>query len=99
MPSSSGGSSPSSAWREAMQEAAPYLGLGMQFALTMAFFTAVGYGLDRWLGLMPWLTIAGALVGMFALFVLLIRVSNQAAEQSRAARKKKQEKSPHRSES
>ncbi|MGI9173941.1 MAG: AtpZ/AtpI family protein [Rhodothermales bacterium] len=64
-----------STWHTSMREAGPYLGLGVQFALTMAFFTLGGYGLDYWLGTSPWLTIGGALLGMTALFIQLFRVA------------------------
>ena len=64
-----------STWQTSMREAGPYLGLGVQFALTMAFFTLGGYGLDYWLGTSPWLTIGGAFLGMTALFIQLFRVA------------------------
>jgi ATP synthase protein I len=65
----------SGGWQRSVREAGPYLGLGMQLALTMAFFTIGGYLLDGWLETTPWLTIAGALLGMVAVFVHLIRIS------------------------
>jgi phosphatidylserine synthase len=40
-----------------------------EFAVTPAIFAAVGYGLDRWLGILPVLTIVlflACVVGMFA---------------------------------
>jgi ATP synthase protein I len=70
-------------WRASLREAGPYLGLGMQLALTMAFFTLGGYLLDRWLDTVPWLTIGGALVGMAAVFIQLVRVSTSASRTSR----------------
>lgn len=44
-------------------------GRGIDIALTVGLFVVVGYGLDRWLGTAPWLTIAMtvlAAVGFFA---------------------------------
>ncbi len=65
-------------WQQSFRDAEPYLGLGMQLALTMVVFAAAGYGLDRLLGTSPWLLVAGAVLGMVAVFVLLIRVAKEA---------------------
>lgn len=67
-------------------DASPYLGLGLQLAVAMAFFTGIGYLLDRWLGTLPWLTIAGAAVGMVGVFFQIVRVSNELARQKRPPR-------------
>ena len=69
-----------------MREAGPYIGLGAQFALTMAFFTLGGYGLDYWLGTSPWLTICGAFIGMTALFIQLFRVAGGLDSKKGASR-------------
>jgi F0F1-type ATP synthase assembly protein I len=45
------------------------LGRGIDIALTVALFVVVGYGLDHWLGTVPWITIAMTVlagVGFFA---------------------------------
>lgn len=68
---------PPADWRSSLGDAGPYLGLGMQLALTVAFFTAAGYGIDRWLGTLPWGTIIGALLGITMLFVQVVRVSKE----------------------
>lgn len=68
-------------------EAGPYLGLGLQFAMTMAFFTVGGYLLDRWLETLPLLTIVGAVIGMIALFFLLFRVSRELSAKSKQKEK------------
>lgn len=78
-------------WRAAMHEASPYLGLGMQIALSMAFFVGGGYLLDRWLGTTPWLLVAGAVLGMVAIFVQIIRVSQELSAKSKAAAARKQD--------
>lgn len=83
-------------WRAAMHEASPYLGLGMQIALSMAFFVGGGYLLDRWLSTTPWLLVAGAVLGMIAIFVQIIRVSQELGAKSKAAaaaRKRDEERS------
>lgn len=44
------------------------LARAFEIAITPAIFGALGYGIDRWLGLVPWFTIillVFALVGMF----------------------------------
>lgn len=72
-------------FQQAMAEAAPYLGLGLQLAATMAFFTVGGYFLDGWLDLSPWLTVAGAVLGMTGVFAQLFRINTEA----NAAQKKR----------
>ena len=80
-------------WQESLRAAAPYLGLGFQFAGTMVFFIGGGYLLDRWLGLMPWLTIAGALLGIVAVLALLFRISTQLGQPS--TKSSRSAKTPH----
>jgi F0F1-type ATP synthase assembly protein I len=75
--------------QESLGDASPYLGLGMQLGLTMAFFVGVGYFLDRWLDTSPWLLTAGAVVGMVALFVQIFRVVADLNKQTTARAKKK----------
>jgi len=80
-------------WRRSLGEAGPYLGLGMQIALSMAFFVGLGYAADAWLGTLPWGTVAGAVIGMVALFYHLLQVldeMNRASDQ----KKKNQQQSP-----
>jgi ATP synthase protein I len=54
---------------EAMRAAAPYLNLGLTFAVTVGLGVAAGWGLDRWLGTSPWLLLAGMFLGLVAAFV------------------------------
>lgn len=60
--------------RESLQEAGRYIGLGLQLALSMVFFTLGGYGLDVWLGTKPWLTVGGSLVGIAAVILFIARL-------------------------
>ena len=60
----------------------PYMGLGMQMVLTMVLFVAGGYYLDQWLGTEPWLLLAGALLGMVAVFAFLLRLSDRLSNTS-----------------
>lgn len=60
--------------------------LGMQFAGGVMVFTGVGYALDRWLGILPWLTVAGALIGATLSFLNVffrIRAEDEARKQAR----------------
>lgn len=77
-------------WRRSLSEAGPYLGLGMQIALSMALFVAIGYGVDAWLGTLPWGTIAGALIGMSAVFYHLVRVLDAMNRASTQKEEKKE---------
>ena len=64
-------------WRESFREAAPYLGLGMQIAVSMIVFVGGGYLLDRWLGTLPWMTVLGAVVGLVGVIALIVRVGQE----------------------
>ena len=77
-----------------MGEVGPYLGLGMQIALSMALFVVLGYAIDQWLGILPWGTIAGALIGMASIFYHLMRVLNEINRTS-SARKTKRNGASH----
>jgi F0F1-type ATP synthase assembly protein I len=85
------GGSASGDWRSSFRDAGPYVGLGMQLAFTMVVFTGVGHLVDRWLAALPWFTIGGALLGMVAVFVQLVRIAGTASKSSsaREARTKK----------
>ena len=77
-------------WQQSLHEASSYLSLGMQLALTMVFFVAGGYFLDRWLGTEPWLLLVGAVLGMISVFVHLFRLVAQLNKKSEARRKAKE---------
>ena len=66
---------PAKPWQAGLREASPYVGLGLQVAMSMVFFTGGGYLLDRWLGTLPWLTVVGAFLGMAAIGALLVRIT------------------------
>ena len=86
--------STASDWRASMKQAEPYLGMGMQMALSMTLFVFAGYGLDNWLGTSPWFLIGGALLGVFAVFALIFRLTAQLTARDRAAKAKKRSKKP-----
>lgn len=67
-------------WRESFREAAPYLGLGMQIAASMALFVGGGYLLDQWLGTLPWMTVLGAVAGLVGVVALIVRVSQDLSK-------------------
>ncbi len=81
-------------WRASYRTAGPYLGLGLQMAFTMVFFTGLGYLIDTWLESLPWGLIAGAALGMVAIFLQLFRMvaqMNRQTEAERARRKRTSE--------
>ena len=72
--------------QEALRALAPYMGLGLQLALGMAFFAVGGYLLDRRLGTIPWLTLAGVVLGLVAIGAKLWQVNAQLQRRDRQAR-------------
>jgi F0F1-type ATP synthase assembly protein I len=52
-----------------MGEGYRYMGMGLQFAGGIVFFSLGGVALDRWLGLMPLFTILGTLLGATLSFI------------------------------
>lgn len=73
----------------AIGEGYRYLGIGMQFAGGIVFFTVGGVFLDRWLGLVPLFTIVGTLLGTFLSFVN-VYIKLQAFGEADAKRKEAQ---------
>ncbi len=69
--------------RRALKEAGPYLLLGLELGLTMIIWSGIGYALDRWLGTVPWLTLAGVFIGMASLFLQLARAAKKSGEEAR----------------
>jgi len=72
-----------SSMQEALRALGPYMGLGLQLALGMAFFAVGGYLLDRWLGTLPWLTLVGVVLGLVAVVAKLWQVNTQLQRRSR----------------
>jgi len=68
--SSSGGMG----WKKALRDVAPYLDLGWRLAGTAAGPPTLGMGVDLWLGTMPWMTLAGAGLGLASAALVLSRV-------------------------
>jgi len=54
---------PQTSQDEGDRQAYRYASLGMQFAAGTLFFAGMGFLLDRWLHILPALTITGLLVG------------------------------------
>ena len=68
-----------------------YLGLGLQFAGGIVFFSLGGVALDRWLGLMPLFTIVGTLLGGALSFVnVYIKLQAEMDAEERRKRERKQ---------
>ena len=57
----------------ALGEGYKYVSLGLTFAGGIILFMALGFGLDRWLGLMPLFTITGTLFGAVMSFINVYR--------------------------
>lgn len=66
-----------SSLHRSLQEAGPYLTLGLELGFTMIAWSAIGYFLDRWLDTLPWLTMAGVIVGMVSVFIQITRASRR----------------------
>ena len=58
-----------------MKEIAKFLHLGVTVALSIGFFTFVGYSIDKWLGCAPVGILIGILLGTFLTFVYLYRLA------------------------
>jgi ATP synthase protein I len=58
---------------EAMRRVAPFLNLGLTFAVTVGLGVAGGWWLDRWLNTSPYLLLAGILLGLAAAFLGFFR--------------------------
>ena len=72
----------------AMQEAGPFLGLGLQVAGGLLFFVGLGYLAEDYLGVAsPWGMVVGAVLGMVGVIALLVRVSNEASAQAKARKR------------
>jgi ATP synthase protein I len=56
-----------------MGDAYRYASLGFTFAAGIVLFMAAGYGLDRWLGTIPFGTIAGTVLGAVLGFLSVYR--------------------------
>lgn len=50
-----------------------FAGLGLQFAVTMAVLGGLGWWLDSKFGTLPWLLVAGVLVGAIGGFVRIVK--------------------------
>lgn len=63
--------------------------LGMQFAGGVVIFTGAGFFLDRWLGLVPILTVVGALTGATLSFLSLYTRIRAEEEERRRTREQR----------
>ncbi|HEU4828842.1 MAG TPA: AtpZ/AtpI family protein [Gemmatimonadales bacterium] len=66
-----------------------YVSLGYTFAGGILLFMGAGYALDRWLGTLPWLTLAGTLAGAVLSFLSVYRrlMADEAREKRERAGK------------
>ena len=56
-----------------VQKAGPAASISYSLIGAIGVMTAVGYGLDKWLGTWPWLLIGGMLFGVASGFYLLAK--------------------------
>lgn len=70
-------------WQEAFREAGPYVGLGMEIALSMILCVGGGYLLDRWWGTMPWGTLGGALLGVTVVVYQVVHASRTLSQKKK----------------
>ncbi|MEM9915835.1 MAG: AtpZ/AtpI family protein [Planctomycetota bacterium] len=52
-------------------------GAGFELAAGIGLFAGLGYLIDRWLNLLPWCTVTGAMLGMIAGMYLLIKAAQK----------------------
>ena len=72
--------------REEAGQAYGHAALGFQFAGGVLVFLGIGWLVDRWLGLMPLFTVAGALLGAVLSFLSVyyrIRREDEARRQAK----------------
>ena len=67
------GESESDSVSEALKELGPYMGLGSVLAVSTGAGTVGGVYLDRWLGISPWLTLTGIVLGIAVGFVAVFQ--------------------------
>ncbi|WP_248353223.1 AtpZ/AtpI family protein [Anaeromyxobacter oryzae] len=70
----------------AYRRAEPYMAASSTLMGSVAAFTAIGYGLDRWLGhTVQWLLVTGAVIGIVVGFIgFFTRVLRADADAKRA---------------
>ena len=55
-----------------------YMGLGLQIAISFAFFVLLGYWADGKLGTSPWLLLVGVVLGMLGMSLVLMKAVRTA---------------------
>ncbi|MBN2732997.1 MAG: AtpZ/AtpI family protein [Balneolaceae bacterium] len=56
---------------------ASYLSLGLEIAVGISFPIFLGYWLDGYFELSPWLLLAGCVVGMVNVFLIIFKLDKQ----------------------
>lgn len=54
-----------------------YVSLGGEIAAALLIPVLLGYWLDGYFGLSPWLLLAGCIVGIINIFILIFRLSDR----------------------
>ena len=71
-----------------------HAGLGLQFAATIGVFTWLGWYLDQRLGTVPWLLIAGVMLGFLGGIISLVRKVPPPSTRARRAKPRGQNDEP-----
>ncbi len=73
---------------ESYREVAPYLGLGLQLALSILIFLFIGRWVDGKLGTSPWFMLIGAFIGGTGGMIAFIRTVLKLEKKTKAEEKK-----------
>lgn len=79
----------SSNWQAGVREASPYISVGIQMGMAMAFFTGLGWWLDEQFGTSPWLILTGGVLGVLGIFILLFRIVREMNEKTTRERQRR----------
>ena len=60
----------------------PYLSLGLEIAVGIALPVLIGYWLDEYFGLSPWLLLAGCIMGLINVFVIIFRLNKRLNDET-----------------
>jgi len=73
-------------WRSSLQDAAPYLGLGMQLAVAVLLFFFIGWWVDRTYETGPFGMLIGTAVGITGGMIKFIRTVTAPGFREKASR-------------
>ncbi len=68
-------------WQHSLNDASPYLTIGISLAGAVLVYVGIGYLIDRWMGTSPWFLLLGGVFGIITFFIQLIRITKQLSSQ------------------